>query len=261
MLCTTHVLASGFIDDLRRAQSRNPRDRERIEFASRAIHAWKPSDGDALLAEAYYQRAQGHFYAFADESAEADLTKTIALDSLHQKALLLRGQTRLRSGKSVPAENDLRDYTLLKPDDGEGWLALSEALISRGLPSADKPALEALDQASSRMSKNDFRLFVAEGRAHLAAGRSQKALASFDQSVKTTAAAPQTLIWRAQALIALGRIPEARVDLDAAIDGLEDSLEALRRAHSAPQAIANAQSDLAATRQKIKDISSTPNAH
>ncbi|UPT72650.1 MAG: hypothetical protein M0D55_11890 [Elusimicrobiota bacterium] len=51
--------ASPFVEQLRKAESRDERDQERIEFATRALRAWVPADGRPLLAHAHFARAVG----------------------------------------------------------------------------------------------------------------------------------------------------------------------------------------------------------
>jgi hypothetical protein len=112
------VRASEFLEALHRADAREAKDPERIEFAARAIQAWRPSDGDELLADAYFRRGEGEFAAFDDAAADADLTKALAHDEHNAAALLLRARARLRAGRLAEAELDFSNETAARRDDG-----------------------------------------------------------------------------------------------------------------------------------------------
>jgi tetratricopeptide (TPR) repeat protein len=249
LLVAAQARASDFLEALHRAEARGPKDPERLEFATRAIRAWRPSDGDGLLADAYLLRGQGEFEAWDDEAAEADFGQALRLDERDDEALLLRARARLRAGRAPAAAKDFSDYAARHADDGEAWLGLAEARIASGLPRADRPALEALDKASRLLGADDPRPKVAEGRAHLAAGRAPMALEALDGAVsKGKDALPDALAWRARAKEELRDLPGARADGGRAAEGYEGRLEAALRSRAPARAIAAARADAADAR-------------
>jgi hypothetical protein len=242
-LLASPLRASEFLEDLHRAESREARDPERVEFATRAIHAWKPADGSQLLADAYYRRGEGEYQGWDDLRVADDMTKALGLDPRNDRALLLRARARLRGGDAPASEKDFGDFTRERPDDGEGWLGLAEARVARGLPRADRPALEASTKAARLLDAGDPRPAIAAGRAHLAAGRPMKALNSFE----TAAASPgellaESLSWRARAKASLGDPRGARDDEGKAAEEFEKRIEGLDRANAPRPAVASARS-------------------
>ena len=241
--------ASDFLEALHRTDARAAKDPERIEFATRAIRAWKPSDGDELLADAYFRRGEGEFAAFDDETAIADLTKALARDARNRAALLLRARARLRAGGAAGAEQDFLDYTGARADDGEGWLGLAEARVARGLPRADRPALAALVRAARLLDADDPRPKIVEGRAHAAAGRPLQALNALDAAVACGKdRLPQALAWRARVKADLRDQRGARADGGRAAEAFEARLDELLRQRAPAAALAAARADAADAR-------------
>ncbi|MFI5349296.1 MAG: hypothetical protein ACHQ2Z_07115, partial [Elusimicrobiota bacterium] len=249
MLLARPAPATDLLEALHRADARDAKDPERVEFAARAIRAWRPADGDELLADAYFRRGEGEFEAFDDAAAEADLTKALARDERNAAALLLRARERMRAGRTPDAEKDFLEYASSHPDDGEGWLGLAEARVERGLPRADRPALDALAKAERLLDQNDPRPKIAEGRAHAAAGRPLKALEALDAAVADGRdRLPEALAWRARVKADLRDERGARIDGGRAADALEDRLDALLRARAPEAAQASARSAAADAR-------------
>lgn len=249
LLLASPAGASEFLEALHRADARAAKDPERIEFATRAIRAWRPSDGDELLADAYFRRGEGEFEAFDDAGANADLTKALARDARNAAALLLRGRARLRGNRAADAERDFLDYTASHADDGEGWLGLAEARVARGLPRADRPALEALARAARLLDADDPRPKIAEGRAHAAAGRPLQALNSLDAAVANGKDRLfEALAWRARVKADLRDPRGARADGGRAAEGHETRLDALLRERAPAPAVAAARADAADAR-------------
>jgi len=241
--------ASDFLEALHRADARDAKDPERVEFATRAIRAWKPSDGGALLAAAHFRRGEGEFEGFDDAAAEGDFAKALELDARNDRALLLRARARLRLGRGAGAESDFIDYTERHPEDGEGWLGLAEARVGRGLPRADRPALEAAERAAKLLPEGDPRPRLAEGRAHLAADRPLKALDSFEAAAASARdLLPDVLAWRARAKAELGDARGARDDDGRAAEAFQRRLDDRRRANAPQPAVAAVKGDLAEVR-------------
>lgn len=245
LLIAGSAAASAFLDALHRADARDAVDEERIEFTTRAIRAWTPADGPALLAHAHFRRAEAEAARQDDAAAESDLTRTLELDAGNEKALLMRGRARLAIGRPARAEEDFSRYAAAVPEDGEGWLALGEARVARGLPHADKPAFKALKKAEELLG-GDPRPLLAEGRAHLAASRLLPALDRFEAAVaQARDLRPDALSWRARARYLLRNAKGARQDLTEALPAFEARLEAARRSHASARSLETAKDDLA----------------
>jgi hypothetical protein len=250
--------ASEFLEALHRADARDAADPERVEFAARAIQAWRPSDGDELLADAYFRRGEGEFAAFNDAAADADLTKALSHDERNAAALLLRARARLRAGRLAEAEQDFSNETASRRDDGEGWLGLAETRVARGLPRADRPALEALAKAARLLDADDPRPKIAEGRAHAAAGRPLQALNALDAAVAIGKdRLPEALAWRARVKADLRDPRGARLDGGRAAEGFEDRLDSLARASAPKAALAAARADAADARLRRGRVEET----
>ena len=71
MLAAPAYALTPFVEQFRKAESRDASDPERVEFATRALRAWMPSDGRMLLAQAHFLRAEAEL--FDDLAAEEDL--------------------------------------------------------------------------------------------------------------------------------------------------------------------------------------------
>ena len=240
-LLASPLRASEFIEALHRAEARDAKDPERVEFATRAIRAWKTTDGPQLLADAYYRRAEGEAMGWDDAAAAADMTKSLELDPRNDRALLLRGRARLRGGDAAGAEKDFAEASRNSPDNGEGWLGLAEARVTLGLPRADRPALEAAAKASKLLEEGDPRPRIAEGRAHLAAGRPLKALNAFETAAASAGdLLPEALAWRARAKAAAGDPRGARDDAGRAAEAFERRLDGLNRANAPRPAVSSA---------------------
>jgi hypothetical protein len=250
--------ASEFLEALHRADARDARDPERVEFATRAIKAWRPVEGNELLADAYFRRGEGEREAYDDVSSDADFGKALELDPRNSAALLLRGRGRLRSGRLADAEKDFLDYARGNSDDGEGWLALAEARVARGLPRADRPALEALAKAERLLEAEDPRPKIAEGRAHLASGRGLQALNALDAAVAVGKDhLPEALEWRARAKADLRDPRGARVDGGRAAEGFEARLDERLGARAPAPALAAARADAADARFRRGQVEDT----
>jgi hypothetical protein len=249
LLLACPARASEFLEALHRADARDARDPERVEFASRAIRAWRPADGDELLADAYFRRGEGEFQAFDDAAADADLTKALARDARNAGALRLRARARLRAGRPAEAEKDFSNEAASRPEDGEAWLGLAEARVARGLPRADRPAREALARAVRLLDADDARPKIIEGRAHLAAGRPLQALNALDAAVEAgKEPLPDALAWRARVKADLRDPRGARTDGGRAAEEFERRLDERLRARAPERALAAARADAADAR-------------
>lgn len=236
--------ASAFVEQLHKAEARDPEDHERVEFATRAIRAWVPADGRPLLGAAHYLRAEGESARWDDAAADEDLAKALETDPRNDRAYLLRARARTSLGRGAEAERDALEYTASRPDDADGWLALGEARLAQGGEKAGAEARSAFAHAASVLGAGDPRPSLGEGRSFLAGRDHRRALAAL------TAAAGDSKKWRGEVLAersraysALGDWGASRDDLSGAIPELERALERRNRL-GAPRAIEKGRRDL-----------------
>lgn len=222
--------ASPFVEELHRAQARDADDPERIEFATRAIREWEPTDGKPLLAAARFARAEGRAAKIDDAAVEDDLNAALELDPLNEKAKLMRAKARVGLGAGRLAERDVLDYLSARPDDAEGWLTLGDARALQGGEKAEKPARDAYGKAGALLGPDDPRPGLGIGRAYLAARAYKDALAALSQAAERPGKKRgEILSERARAYSALGDWAAAHDDLGRAVPELERRLEDVRR--------------------------------
>lgn len=155
--------ADEFMTDMRKAEGYKE-DPDKIEFYGRAISAWAPGDGNALLAECHFRRGEAHFREFEYAAAEPDLSKAVELDPMNGQARLLRGRARLKTGRPAAGLADLVEFTASNPEHIDGLLWLGEAYRDN----AQFPqALHAFDRAS-KLDASDYRPALGRGRVWLA---------------------------------------------------------------------------------------------
>ncbi len=222
--------ASAFVELLRKAETRDVRDQERVEFATRALRAWVPADGRPLLAHAHFARAEGEAALFDDRAAEEDLTKALEIDVRNERARLMRSRARSALGRGAEAEADAREYTMSRPDDAEGWLALGEARLAQGEPAAGAPARAAFARAAEILGPDDPLPSLGDGRSYLAQRRHREALAALSVAAENPRKhKADVLAERSRAFSALGDWSASREDLSGAIPELERRFEDRRR--------------------------------
>lgn len=235
-----------FVEQLRKAEARDASDPERVEFATRAVRAWVPSDGRPLLAHAHFARAEGEAALFDDAAAEEDLTKALELDERNDRARLMRARARTALGSAVLAERDALDYLSARRDDPEGWLALGDARLAQKGAKADRAARDAFAKAAKFADAGDPRPSLGDGKAHMSARRYADALASFSAAAeRPQKRRAEILAWRSRAYSALGDWEAARGDLSRALPDLERALDERRRGGAARRGQDAAQAELA----------------
>lgn len=230
MLASPARALTPFVEQLRKAEARSASDPERIEYATRALRAWRPADGRPLLGHAHFARAEGRVALFDDPAAEEDLTKALELDERNDRARLMRSRARAALGRGAQAERDAVEYLESRTDDPEGWLALGEARLVQGGAKADRAARAAFAKAASFLDAEDPRPSLGEGRAHLSARRYQDALAALSAAAeRPQKRRAEILNWRARAFAAFGNWEAAKGDLSRALPDLERALDDRRR--------------------------------
>jgi tetratricopeptide (TPR) repeat protein len=245
LAASTHALTP-FVEQLHKAESRDARDPERIEFATRALREWLPADGRMLQAQAHFLRAEGEIALFDDAAAEEDLTKALEIDARNERARLLRARARASLAKGAEAERDALEYIESRPDDAEGWLTLGEARLSQGAPKADREARAAFAKAAALLGAEDPRPSLGEGRSQLAMRRPHEALASLSAAAeRPQKRRAEILTWRSRAYSALGDWSAARSDLSKALPDLERVLDERRHLGAVKRGLDSAQKTLA----------------
>lgn len=235
-----------FVEQLHRAQARDARDPERVEFATRALRAWMPADGRPLLAHAHFARAEGEIALFNDAAAEEDLTKSLEIDDRNERARLMRARARAALGRGAQAERDAVEYLAGRPDDAEGWLALGEARLIQGAPKADREARAAFAKAAALLGEEDPRPSLGNGRSQLTLRRPREALAALSAAAEhPQKRRAEILTWRSRAYSALGDWSAARSDLSKALPGLERVLDERRRVGAVKRGLDAARKTLA----------------
>jgi tetratricopeptide (TPR) repeat protein len=245
LAASTHALTP-FVEQLRRAESRDASDPERVEFATRALRAWLPADGRMLQAQAHFLRAEGEIARFDDAPAEEDLTKALEGDPRNERARLMRARARASLGRGAEAERDALEYIESKPDDGEGWLALGVARLAQGAPKADREARAAFAKAAALLGAQDPRPSLGDGRSQLAMRRPREALAALSAAAeRPQKRRAEILTWRSRAYSALGDWSATRSDLSKALPDLERVLDDRRHKGAVKRGLDAAQSTLA----------------
>lgn len=223
-----------FVEQLHKAEARSASDPERVEFATRAVREWLPSDGRMLLAQAHFLRAEGEAALFDDAAAEEDLTKALEIDARNERALLMRARARAALGRGAEAERDALEYLSTRPDDPEGWLALGEARLVQRAPKSDREARAAFAKAAKFLDGEDPRPSLGDGRAFLSVRHYREALAALTAAAeRPQKRRAEILTWRSRAYSALGDWEAAHRDLSRALPDLERTLDDRRRAGAA----------------------------
>ncbi|MBI3550937.1 MAG: tetratricopeptide repeat protein [Elusimicrobia bacterium] len=218
--------ADEFLKNMRKA-AKVKEDPDKIEYYDRAISAWEPDDGGPLLAECRFRRGEAHFRRWEFSAAEPDLSKAIELDSGNSQARLLRGRVRLRAGRVPEALKDLFDFTIMAPENIEGFLWLGQAHLKID---EYEPALRSFSRAA-QIDARDYRAPLGQGRVWLGRREWDKALASLsaaDGLAKRRV--PDVLTELAVCEVARGRHEAALDDYGRAIPLLEHALSQLSRA-------------------------------
>lgn len=237
--------ASPFLENLRRAETRDAKDPERVEYATRALRAWREGDGRLMLAAAHLRRAEGLLAVREEARAVEDLTKALENDPANHAALRLRAQARLALGKALDAENDYAAYSVAQPEDAEGWVGLARAR----LPDSGAPRPEQARKAAARARRRDaedWRPDWLEGRSYRLERRPEAALAPLGRAVALAkGAAPEPFAERAAAAEALGRLEDAAADWGRVIPAYARRHEDARRTGAPPKTALEARSALA----------------
>lgn len=233
-----------FLRNMRKAESRRE-SAEKVEYYTRAIRAWQPSDGNALLAHCHFRRGEALYERYEFKEAEPDLSKSIELDPGNPRAYFLRGRALLRLGRAREAAKDLSEHAALRPEDLEGCLALGEAELKSGRPDT---ALKDYKRCSE-LKASDFRAALGAGRAWAARRDWQRALKSLETAdVDARGLSPEVLVETAVSQAALGDHQSALESYGRAIPLHERRLQELRRARAHPAAIAEEQEQAARAR-------------
>ena len=230
-----------FLKNMHKAEGRREPE-ERIEYYSRALRAWEPSDGSELLANCHFRRGEARFERYEFDEAEPDLSKSIELDPGNARAYLLRGRVHLRRGRAAEAARDFSAYTAFSPQDIEGFLALGEARQKNGQFNA---ALRAYDRGAA-LDPSDWRPAFGVGRAWMARKRWEQALEQLDKADEAARhSSPEVLSERAVCRVALGQHQKASYDYNDAIAVHDRKLQDMARARAMDAAVVEYQIQVA----------------
>ncbi|MBI5631650.1 MAG: tetratricopeptide repeat protein [Elusimicrobia bacterium] len=222
--------ADEFLKNLRRAERLSGLE-EKIEYCTRAIRAWTPSDGNSLLAHCHFRRGQARYENAKFPEAESDLAKSLSLDPGNAQAHLLLGKIEMRLGRWESASRAFKEYTVLNPKDGAGWLRLADSYRGAGKHRAAAKAYAKAAQATPE----DFRTDLGLARAALARKDWPAAQGAIELArSKSRGRAPEVFSAKADLEAARGNERQALSDQRRAIElGLRE-LEDLTRGRASP---------------------------
>lgn len=224
-LLSTALQAGEFLEWMHKADNRSE-PRERIEYYSRALKAWMPPDGQALLAHCRFRRGEAFFDSGEFKQSQPDLDKALELDPRNARARLLRGRIHLSAGRLRKAALDLEEYAALAPEDMEALLLLGEAKRRRG------KNLEALAvyRKAAIVEPADFRPALGESRVYMAMERWPQAQSCLDRADALAKHRDgEILSLRAAAQAALGQNQAALTDYSDSLPLHEGRLLHLKR--------------------------------
>jgi tetratricopeptide (TPR) repeat protein len=205
--------AGEFLALMRKADGRGE-PQEKIEYYGRALRAWTPQDGQALLANCHFRRGEAFFDSGKLQQSLPDLDKALDLDPRNAQAYLLRGKIHLIAGRFKKAAADLGEYAALSPEDMDGLLSLGEAQRRSG---KKEPSLSTYRKAAL-LEPADFRPRLGEALTYMDMKRWPAAKNALDEADSLARHRdPETLALRGAARDALG-------DRQGALQDYTDSL-------------------------------------
>lgn len=207
----------------------------------------------------YLYRSQAALLQDEQANAFTDAQKAVELDRTLLPAYRLLGQTAALNGANRTAIEALETYTIYETEDASAWVALGQAYYQSGKNYYEK-ALQALDTAldldnrledayyfrgltylemengqeavndllsARRFDSRSFSINLALGEALMAAGRLNEARGQFTNALELAEDDPQAVrahYRRAQVLEALGNPQAAMPDWQALLDLPEESV-------------------------------------
>lgn len=238
---TGELLAGDFLTLMRKAESRSGAD-EQIEYYTRALRAWTPMDGQALLANCHFRRGEALFVRGQTQAALPDLDKALGLDPRNSQAYLLRGKARMAQRRYKQAAADLSEYAALAPEDMEGLLALGSAQRQ----TAELEAALATYRRAALLEPADFRPPLGAGMTYMALKQWRSAKDFLDEADNLARHRdPTTLVERGATKAALGDRPAALEDYGAAMPLHEARLASMIRSGAPKDEIASQQNQTA----------------
>lgn len=224
-LLAGQILAGDLLTLMRKADSRGD-SAEKIEYYTRALKAWTPEDGQALLANCHFRRGEALFERRQAQAAVPDLDKALSLDPRNAQAYFLRGRAHLQAGRFKKAAADLEEYAALAPLDMEGLLAWGLACRQAG----QREAALAAYRRAALLEPADFRPPLGAGMTYMAMKQWRAAKDSLDEAdTLARHLDPDVLVERGMTKTALGDRASALEDLNAALPLHEARLSLLQR--------------------------------
>lgn len=159
-------------------------------------------------------RAWARYYGGALDAALADAEAVLKRDPQHAQALYLRALVAADQGRPADARRDFDAAVAAAPDDHGLLRARAEFLVRQG--ALDQALVDADKLVLLEAANADFHRL--HGFTLYALGRHEPALAAFERSVLIDGAEDWAGRYgRGLALLALGRVPAALPDLEAAV--------------------------------------------
>ncbi|MDE2313984.1 MAG: hypothetical protein KGL04_07405, partial [Elusimicrobia bacterium] len=166
-----------FFNLLQRAQNDSMPSDAAADFGG-AIKAWRPAEGETLLAACYFGRAQADYSLGNLAESASDASRSLKLDSGNWRAGLVRGRARLAEGLDREAAADFERIVRLQPGDGEAYLYLGEAQRKMKRP---LEAFANLKKAAA-LEPADYRPFLALASLWRTRGRCDAAVPLYEKA-------------------------------------------------------------------------------
>lgn len=164
--------------------------------------------------EAYLERARKYYEVGEFELGHQDLEQVLRLDSKNLKAYSLRGEIFYRQGK---LEESLADYTTvvaLDPGTAQGYYDRAYTLMDLG---RDTDAVEDFKVATQKDA--DFEnAYVGLATSLSRLDRDEEAALAWTEALRLSPDEPTYLEWRGVCRYWSGQYPEARADLEQALE-------------------------------------------
>jgi tetratricopeptide (TPR) repeat protein len=142
--------------------------------------------------------------------AEGVLADALKRNRKDTDALLQRSELRLRAGDTTGAAKDLQEVLKFKPDSAEAHLELAKVMGLQGLALSVRQELNE----SLRLNPNHLAARIALARSLIGANEAKTALELMEGAPQSQRNTLGVLIERNWALLGLGKLKEARLEID-----------------------------------------------
>lgn len=174
----------------------------------------------------YYYRSQAALIQDEPASAFKDAQKALELDRTLLPAYLLLGQTAALNGANRTAIEALEAYTIYETEDASAWSALGQAYYQSGWNYYEE-ALKALDTALDLDNRLESAYYF-RGLTYLEMENGQEAVNDLLAARRFDSQSFSINLALGEALMAAGRLNEARGQFTIALELAEDDPQAVR---------------------------------